>query len=75
MAIEKFRFEDLTYSERAELRGEDPALYKTLKESFERRAAAEIRRGILTREHRVWLHKLAVAEGKKQLPNMGGKAD
>lgn len=46
-------FENLTYSERARLRVEDPDLYKALKESFERRAASEIRRGI-----RGWLHKL-----------------
>lgn len=75
------KFEDLTYPERAELSTEDPNLYRALKDAFERRAARDIRNGLITREHRAWLYKLAVREGKKQIealqsansPEEGGK--
>ena len=60
------KLEDLTYPERAHLHQVDPELYRALKASFERRAAAEIRRGILTRDHLGWLHRETTKAGQEQ---------
>ena len=50
------KFEDLTYAERAQLYTDDIELYRALRANFERRAANDIRRGVITAEHRAWLH-------------------
>ena len=69
------KFEDLSYLERAHLHQVDPEAYRALKEAFERRVAADIRKGILTREHRAWLSKEALKVEKERMRALLGWSD